>query len=159
MILPQPESNLKTNLMVLGADIISIMGNSPFKNKYVIVDDIMNKFLNRDKDRTPDLFLYALTFLHTIGSIEKKGYKIKLVKKESQEKIKQVYSTMLIRIYSETNLIDAVPFHNGINIILGKYSGDKEARGINGIGKSTLVRLVDFTLLSGKAEKDLLKKV
>lgn len=65
---------------------------------------------------------------------------------------------MLIRIYSETNLIDAVPFHNGINIILGKYSGDKEARGINGIGKSTLVRLVDFTLLSGKAEKDLLKK-
>ena len=60
---------------------------------------------------------------------------------------------MLIRIYSETNLIDAVPFHNGINIILGKYSGDKAARGINGIGKSTLVRLVDFTLLSGKAEK------
>lgn len=85
MILPQPESNLKTNLMVLGADIISIMGNSPFKNKYVIVDDIMNMFLNRDKDRTPDLFLYALTFLHTIGSIEKKGYKIKLVKKENQE--------------------------------------------------------------------------
>ncbi|CAA7193939.1 hypothetical protein [Chryseobacterium potabilaquae] len=85
MILPQPESNLKTNLMVLGADIISIMGNFPFKNKYVIVDDIMNKFLNRDKDRTPDLFLYALTFLHTIGSIEKKGYKIKLVKKERQE--------------------------------------------------------------------------
>ena len=60
---------------------------------------------------------------------------------------------MLIRIYSETNLIDAVPFHNGINIILGKYSEDKEARGINGIGKSTLVRLIDFTLLSGKAEK------
>ncbi|HHV86889.1 MAG TPA: hypothetical protein GXX42_13945 [Petrimonas sp.] len=85
MILPQPESNLKTNLMVLGADIISIMGNSPFKNKYIIVDDIMNKFLDRDKDRTPDLFLYALTFLHTIGCIEKKGYKIKLVKKEIQE--------------------------------------------------------------------------
>lgn len=60
---------------------------------------------------------------------------------------------MLIRIYSDTNLIDAVPFHNGINIILGKYSEDKEARGINGIGKSTLVRLVDYTLLSGKAEK------
>lgn len=60
---------------------------------------------------------------------------------------------MLIRIYSDTNLIDAVPFHNGINIVLGKYSEDKEARGINGIGKSTLVRLVDFALLSGKAEK------
>jgi len=85
MILPQPESNLKTNLMVLGADIINIMGNSPFKNKYTIVDDVMNKFLNRDKDRTPDLFLFAITFLHTIGSIEKKGYKIKLVKKTSEE--------------------------------------------------------------------------
>ena len=85
MILPQPESNLKINLMVLGADIINIMGNSPCKNKYVIVDDVMNKFLNRDKDRTPDLFLYALTFLHTVGSIDKKGYKIKLVKKESIE--------------------------------------------------------------------------
>jgi hypothetical protein len=85
MILPQPESNLKTNLMVLGADIISIMSNSPFKNKYVIVDDIMKKFLNKDKDRTPDLFLYALTFLHTIGSIDQKGYKIKLIEKENKE--------------------------------------------------------------------------
>jgi hypothetical protein len=84
MILPQPESNLKTNLMVLGADIIYIMGNSPFKNRYVVVDDVMSKFLNRDKDRTSDLFLYALTFLHTLGSIEKKGYKIKLVKKENE---------------------------------------------------------------------------
>lgn len=65
---------------------------------------------------------------------------------------------MLVRIYSETNLIDAVPFHNGINIILGRYSGDREARGINGIGKSTLVRLVDFTLLSGKVEKRFAQK-
>lgn len=85
MILPQPESNIKTNIIVLGADIISIMGSTPFKNKYIIVDDIMNKFLKRDKDRTADLFLYALTFLHTIGGVEKKGYKIKLVKKEIQE--------------------------------------------------------------------------
>ncbi|MDF0720598.1 DUF2326 domain-containing protein [Kaistella sp. PBT33-4] len=59
---------------------------------------------------------------------------------------------MLIRIYSDTNLIQAVPFHNGINIILGKYSEDREARGINGIGKSTFVRLINFTLLSGEAE-------
>jgi len=71
--------------MVLGADIISIMGNSPFKNKYVIVDDVMNKFLNKEKERTPDLFLYALTFLHTLGSIEKKGYKIRLVKQVNED--------------------------------------------------------------------------
>lgn len=86
MILPQPESNLKNNIMVLGADIISIMGSSPFNNRYTIVDDVMSKFLSRDKNRTPDLFLYALTFLHTLGSIEKKGYKIKLVKKENVRK-------------------------------------------------------------------------
>ncbi len=60
---------------------------------------------------------------------------------------------MLIRLYSDTNLIKPIPFHNGINIILGKYSDDKEARGINGIGKSSLVRLIDFALLSGKSEK------
>ena len=79
MILPHPESNLKINLMVLGADVIDIMSKSPFKNKFSIVDDIMIKFMKRDKNRTPDLFLYSLTFLHLIGSIEKKGYKIRLV--------------------------------------------------------------------------------
>lgn len=59
---------------------------------------------------------------------------------------------MLKKIFSDTNLISPVSFHNGINVILGKYSDDKESRGINGIGKSSLVRLIDFTLLSGKAE-------
>lgn len=60
---------------------------------------------------------------------------------------------MIVRLYSDTGLINDVSFHNGINIILGKYSDDNEARGINGIGKSSLVRLIDFSLLSGKAEK------
>jgi uncharacterized protein YydD (DUF2326 family) len=59
---------------------------------------------------------------------------------------------MLIRLYSDTNLFKTVPFHNGINIILGSYSDEVDARGINGIGKSSLVRLIDFVLLSGKAE-------
>lgn len=60
---------------------------------------------------------------------------------------------MLIRIYLEINFIDVVLFYNGINIILGKYFGDKEVWGINGIGKFMLVRFVDFILLSGKVEK------
>lgn len=83
MILPHPESNLNTNIMVLGADIINIMNKAPFKNKYVMVDDVMAKFLKKDKNRTQDLFLYAITFLHTLGSIEKKEYKIKLIRKEN----------------------------------------------------------------------------
>jgi hypothetical protein len=79
MILPHPESNLKINLMVLGADIIDILSKSSFKNRYAVIDEVMMKFMKSDKNRTPDLFLYSLTFLHLIGSIEKKGYKIKLV--------------------------------------------------------------------------------
>jgi uncharacterized protein YydD (DUF2326 family) len=61
---------------------------------------------------------------------------------------------MLIRLYSETDLLlKPVVFKHGINIILGKYSsGDKEKKGINGIGKSSLVRLIDFLLLSNSAE-------
>ena len=64
---------------------------------------------------------------------------------------------MLIRLYSETDLLlKPVVFTSGINIILGKYSKSKnevKGKGINGIGKSSLVRLVDFLLLSNAAEK------
>ncbi len=65
---------------------------------------------------------------------------------------------MLIKLYSDTDLIYPVLFHKGINIILGKYSMDKQARGINGIGKSSLVRLIDFTLLSRRAENKFSQK-
>jgi uncharacterized protein YydD (DUF2326 family) len=61
---------------------------------------------------------------------------------------------MLIQLYSDTNLlVQPFKFEPGLNIILGKYSDDKENKGINGIGKSSLVRLIDFALLSNSAEK------
>lgn len=61
---------------------------------------------------------------------------------------------MLIRLYSETNLlVKDISFEPGINIILGRYSGDKEAKGINGIGKSSLIRLINYCFLSNTAEK------
>ena len=59
----------------------------------------------------------------------------------------------LKRLYSETGLFEEVEFHTGINIILGKYSGEKEARGVHGIGKSTLVRLIDFAFLSTQVKE------
>ncbi|GGG97352.1 hypothetical protein GCM10011416_14150 [Polaribacter pacificus] len=65
---------------------------------------------------------------------------------------------MLKKLFSNTGLIDEVVFHAGINIILGKYSKDKEAQGINGIGKSTLIRLIDYTFLSDSAQKIFLNK-
>ena len=61
---------------------------------------------------------------------------------------------MLIQLYSDTNLLlKPIIFKPGLNIILGKYSDDKETKGINGIGKSSLIRLIDFVLLSNSAEK------
>jgi uncharacterized protein YydD (DUF2326 family) len=65
---------------------------------------------------------------------------------------------MLQKLFSNTGLIDDVIFHSGINIILGKYSKDKDAQGINGIGKSTLIRLIDFAFLSDSAQKIFLNK-
>lgn len=63
---------------------------------------------------------------------------------------------MLIRLYSETNLlVKNVDFEPGINIIYGKYSvAKKDTKGINGIGKSSLVRLINYMLLSDTAEKE-----
>ncbi|RPI15736.1 MAG: DUF2326 domain-containing protein [Ignavibacteriae bacterium] len=60
---------------------------------------------------------------------------------------------MLDSIFSDTGLFDRVDFRGGINIVLGIYSEGKKTTGINGIGKSTLIRLIDFCLLSGSAEK------
>ncbi|MGB4774830.1 MAG: DUF2326 domain-containing protein, partial [Daejeonella sp.] len=61
---------------------------------------------------------------------------------------------MLVKLYSETELLmEPFSFEPGLNIILGKYSGDKDQRGINGIGKSSLVRLINYVLLSDSSEK------
>lgn len=61
---------------------------------------------------------------------------------------------MLLRLYSETNLlVKDITFEPGINIILGKYSGDKDAKGVNGIGKSSLIRLINYCFLSNSAER------
>lgn len=61
---------------------------------------------------------------------------------------------MLVKLYSETDLLlQPFSFEPGLNIILGKYSGDKDQRGINGIGKSSLVRLINYALLSDSSER------
>lgn len=61
---------------------------------------------------------------------------------------------MLKRLYSETNLLlEDIHFKPGLNLILGRYSQNREERGINGIGKSTLVRLISYAFLSETAEK------
>jgi uncharacterized protein YydD (DUF2326 family) len=65
---------------------------------------------------------------------------------------------MLLRLYSETGLLlENIIFQPGINIIYGKYSKDDNAKGINGIGKSSLVRLINYMLLSDSSEKEFKK--
>jgi len=60
---------------------------------------------------------------------------------------------MLVRLYSETSLIKKnVNFQPGINIILGD-KGDT-----NGIGKSSLIRLVNYCLLSNSSETEFAKE-
>ena len=57
---------------------------------------------------------------------------------------------LLKRIYSEpAGLFDTVEFTNGINIIYGEKSIDsKQQESLNYIGKSTLLDLVNFCMLS-----------
>ena len=64
---------------------------------------------------------------------------------------------MLKRLSSSTGLLlKDIEFKPGLNLIVGQYSDKKEAvesqsHGTNGIGKSSIVRLVDYLLLSEKA--------
>ena len=60
---------------------------------------------------------------------------------------------ILKRLYSDTGLFEEVIFHKGINIIRGVYHrSERDRGGLNGIGKSTLIRLIDFALLSNVSE-------
>jgi uncharacterized protein YydD (DUF2326 family) len=55
---------------------------------------------------------------------------------------------LLDKIYSETDLFDDVKFNSGVNLVIGRYSKRGGEGDVNGVGKSTLVRLIDYALLS-----------
>lgn len=56
-------------------------------------------------------------------------------------------------IYSDTDLFETVTFLKGLNVILGVPSGVQEGRELNGVGKSTLIRLIDFAFVGDGAKK------
>lgn len=63
---------------------------------------------------------------------------------------------MLRRLWSPSGLFDEIEFHAGINLIMGQYAERRENEGnsgINGIGKSSVIRLIDFLLLSDATRK------
>jgi hypothetical protein len=76
MIFPHPESNFSLNLMVLGSDIVKIL---KLQKDFVLIEKILNIFLQKEEKRTPEMFLNALSFLFAMGLIEKKNYRIKLI--------------------------------------------------------------------------------
>ncbi|MBN1340793.1 MAG: hypothetical protein JXA03_15800 [Bacteroidales bacterium] len=81
MILPHPESDLKLNIMVLGADIIEQLKRQDF----VLVENLLEKFIKSGAKRTPDMFFNALTFLFSCGVLEKNDYKVRLVVKSIKQ--------------------------------------------------------------------------
>ncbi|MBC7524777.1 MAG: hypothetical protein H7239_10095 [Flavobacterium sp.] len=87
MILPHPESDLNLNLMVVGSDIVEILKKKGKGSGYVLIESILIDFLQGDKRRTPDLFVFSLIFLFSVGLIDRKDYKIKLVSENVSEKI------------------------------------------------------------------------
>lgn len=78
MIIPHPESDMKLNIMVLGSEIIKIMKSRVKDERYILVENILTDFLKEDERRTPDLFMYSLIFLYSVGLIDQRGYKVKL---------------------------------------------------------------------------------
>jgi len=78
MIKPNPESDLSLNILVIGSEIVDFLKR---QDSFTVLEDMLLDILCKDHRRTPALFVDALTFLYTVGLIEQKGYKIKLLKK------------------------------------------------------------------------------
>lgn len=56
-----------------------------------------------------------------------------------------------LSIHNNENLIREIPFHKGINLIVDETTSDKKTDTGNSVGKTTVLRLIDFCL-DGKGE-------
>jgi len=84
MILPHPETDFSTNILVVAADIIKELKQH---KSTVLLENVMQNFLKKDMKRTPDLFLKSLVFLYSFGLIEYDNYKIKLTPRKSEKQM------------------------------------------------------------------------
>lgn len=62
----------------------------------------------------------------------------------------------LISLSSPSGLFKDIVFRDGLNIILGRYS--KSGKDINGIGKTTIINLIDYCLLADGVKSELFKE-
>ncbi len=84
MILPHPETDFSTNILVVATDIIMELKQH---KKTVLLEKIMQSFLNKDVKRTPDLFIKSLVFLYSFGLIEYDNYKVKLTPRTRKQQM------------------------------------------------------------------------
>lgn len=82
MILPHPESDLTTNIMVMAADIVRCLKK---RQAYVLAETLMDEFLKQDKRRTPNMFANSVTFLYAFGYIEQSGFRLRLVESKARQ--------------------------------------------------------------------------
>ncbi len=84
MILPHPETDFSTNILVVSTDILIELKRNKSK---VLLEKVMQSFLKKDIKRTPDLFFKCLVFLYSIGVIEYDNYKVKLTPRIAKQQI------------------------------------------------------------------------
>lgn len=80
MLIPQPESDLRLSTFALGAELIAVLRPS---RSYVVIEDLMDRFLKKDPRRTPEAFLDTLTFLYALKVVEVQGYKVRVTGKRA----------------------------------------------------------------------------
>lgn len=78
MALLHPDADLSMSLIAYGADIIRLL-RLPAQVK--TVDELLEKYLMRDKRRTPQSFFAALDMLFALGVINVTGYKVHLLER------------------------------------------------------------------------------
>ena len=84
MILPHPETDFSTNILVVATYIIKELKHH---KKTVLLERVMQSFLNKDIKRTPDLFIKSLVFLYSFGLIEYNNYKVKLTPRTRKQQM------------------------------------------------------------------------
>ena len=84
MILPHPETDFSTNILVVATDIIKELKHH---KKTVLLEKVMQSFLNKDIKRTPDLFIKSLVFLYSFGLIEYDNYKVRLTPRTGNQQM------------------------------------------------------------------------
>ncbi len=84
MILPHPETDFSTNILVVATDIIIELKQY---NKTVLLEKVMQSFIKKDIKRTPNLFINSLVFLYSFGLIEYDNYKVKLTPRTKKEQM------------------------------------------------------------------------